>query len=177
VSEETEASSEEHNQAELLEEEKRKNEELATKLKYLQADFENYRRRMDKKMKDVEDFANSKLVMRLLSVLDELDLAITNAEARGEEDSLLDGIKMVYRSLYSALQNEGLQRIESVGKPFNPILHEAVERIPGEGEGEAIVVDEIRPGFLFKDQLIRPSMVKVKLGSSATPKTEAKTNE
>lgn len=169
--------SEPEEQAKLLEEAERKNEQLATSLKYLQADFENYRKRTEKEMKDVEDFATSKLVIRLLSVLDELELAISNAEASGEDGVLLDGIRMVYKSLGSTLEKEGLRKIEAVGKPFDPELHEAVEKVSGDGEGEPTVMEEIRKGFLFKNQVIRPSMVKVKLGSTGAHKSEVRVDE
>jgi len=111
-------------------------------------------------------------------VLDELELAEANAEAGGENGALLDGIKMVYRGLLSQLEDEGLRRIESVGKLFDPSLHEAVERVGGGEEGvnergEAIVVEEIRAGYTFRDRVIRPSMVKVKLGSQNTTQAEA----
>jgi molecular chaperone GrpE len=158
-------------------EERRRSEALGTNLKYLQADFENYRKRTDKEMKDVQDFATMKLVVSLLSVLDELELAITHAVESGEKGALLDGITMVYKNLSSTLEREGLREIESVGKPFDPVLHEAVVKVPGDGEGEAVVVEEIRKGFMFKNKVIRPSMVKVKLESSDTPKSEVETSE
>ena len=94
-------------QAELVEE-RRRSDVLSTNLKYLQADFENYRKRMDKEMKDAQDFATMKLVVSLLSVLDELELAITHAEESGEKGALLDGITMVYKNLSSTLEREGL---------------------------------------------------------------------
>jgi molecular chaperone GrpE len=160
-----------------LVQEKRKVSELATNLQYLQADFENYRKRMDRRMREVEEKAASQLVTRLLRVVDELELASATAEASGESGVLMDGVKMVYRTLMSELESEGLQRIESVGRQFDPTLHEAVERVGGGSKGDALVVEEIRPGYLFRSRVIRPSMVKVKLGSPTPPKTEAKTNE
>jgi molecular chaperone GrpE len=160
-----------------LEEAERKEEQLATSLKYLQADFENYRKRMDKEMKDVEDSATLKVVLRLLSVLDALDLAIANGEASQDNDTLLDGIRMVYKSLYSSLEKEGLQQIDAVGKPFNPELHEAIEKEGGDTEGEAVVSEEVRKGYFFRGKVIRPSMVKVKLVSLGADKSEVNVNE
>jgi len=162
----TEAPEVEKGYVTLLAELQKKNQQLSTSLKYLQADFENYRKRAEKEMKEVEVFAASRLVTKLLSVLDELELAISNAQS-SQDSTLLDGIKMVYKGLSSVLEKEGLQRIEAVGKPFDPDLHEAVETVAGDPGGEATVVEEIRKGFLFKNQVIRPSMVKVKLVSPA----------
>ena len=160
-----------------LEEAEKKNGELATSLKYLQSDFENYRRRTDKETKDIEDVVKSRVVAKLLTVLDELELAIKNVEAGGDAAALLDGIKMVYGSLSSTLEKEGLQVIESVGKPFDPRLHEAVESLPGDGEGEVVVAEEVRKGFMFKNQVLRPSMVKVKLVSSSAHVSEVGLDE
>jgi len=162
----TEAPEVEKGYVTLLAELQKKNQQLSTSLNYLQADFENYRKRAEKEMKEVEVFAASRLVTKLLSVLDELELAISNAQS-SQDSTLLDGIKMVYKGLSSVLEKEGLQRIEAVGKPFDPDLHEAVETVAGDPGGEATVVEEIRKGFLFKNQVIRPSMVKVKLVSPA----------
>jgi molecular chaperone GrpE len=153
--------------AELLDEERRRSEELSKNLKYLQADFENYRKRVDRQIKDDEQFATRSLVVKLLGVLDELELAIATAESGGEKSAVLDGIKMTYKNLLSTLEHEGLRSIDSVGKPFDPDIHEAVETVKGEGSTEKgdVVIEEIRKGFLFGDQVIRPSMVKVKLAS------------
>lgn len=168
---------EEKRLAELLEEEKKRSDELLANMKYLQADFENYRKRVDKEMKDVAESAISGLVFRLLSVLDELELAIANAEANGESGVLLDGIRMVYKNLSSTLEKEGLRRIESLGKPFNPDLHEAVEKVQGKGNKGDVVIEEIRKGFLFGNQVIRPCMVKVKLASKDTEDGEVVASE
>jgi molecular chaperone GrpE len=153
--------------AELLDEERQRSEELSKNLEYLQADFENYRKRVDRQINDVEQFATRSLVVKLLGVLDELELAIATAESSGEKSAVLDGIKMTYKNLLSTLENEGLRSIDSVGKPFDPDVHEAVETVKGEESTEKgdVVIEEIRKGFLFRDQVIRPSMVKVKLAS------------
>jgi len=177
ASEEAKNPIQEEDKQRLIDEAQRKNDQLATSLKYLQADFENYRKRMEKEMKDVQDFATLKLVGRLLSVLDELELAISNGEASGESGVLLDGVRMVYKSLSSALEKEGLRRIDAVGRPFDPEHHEAIEKVPGDGEGDVVVVAEIRKGYQFKNQVIRPSMVKVKLVAPAATKSEVRVNE
>lgn len=148
----------------LLDEERRRSEESLTKLKYLQADFENYRKRIDKEIKEIEDFSTGGLVRKLLTVLDELELAVKNAEKRGERGPFLEGVKMIYKNLYATLEREGLKRIEAVGKEFDPELHEAVEKVEGGKHEKDIIVDEIRSGFTFKNQVLRPSLVKVEVG-------------
>jgi molecular chaperone GrpE len=159
----------------LLIQERRKNEELMTRMKYLQADFENYRKRMEKEMRDVEELSVRGLVTRLLSVLDELELAVTNAEKTGQGQAVSDGIRMVYKNLSSVLKAAGLRKIESVGMPFDPKLHDAVEKTQGSKDTN-VVVEEIRSGYTFGGRVLRPSMVKVELASK-TVGEEAKANE
>jgi molecular chaperone GrpE len=144
-----------------IEEEKKRSEDYLTRLKYLQADFENYRKRVDREMRNVEDFSTSGLVKRLLPVLDDLDLAINSAGEGHDAKGLLEGVLMVHKNLASILQSEGLREIEAVGKPFDPSLHEAVERVDGANDGVDVVVGEIRKGYIFKNRVLRPSMVKV----------------
>jgi len=146
-----------------LSEEKRKNEEYLTRLKYLQADFENYRKRADKELKDKVDSSLRGLVTALLSTLDELELAIANTQKEEHNGELLDGLKMVQKNLVSSLETAGLSKIDCVGKPFNPSLHEAVEKVEGSSLEKDTVKEEIRPGYEFRGRVIRPSMVKVEL--------------
>ncbi len=160
----------------LLAEEKRRSEELLTRLKYLQADFENYRKRVEKEIKDVEEYSTRSLVASLLSVVDELELAVEHAGGEKGGRDLKEGVRMVHKNLMSALESAGLKRIEAVGKPFDPGLHEAVEKVQGKSRGEDIVVEEVRSGYTFRGQVIRPSMVKVELATKA-PHEEAKTSE
>jgi len=147
-----------------LAEEKRRNQELLTRLKYSQADLENYRKRMDKELKEAGESLAKTLLVRLLVVQDELDLAAMHAEeGEGKGDALKEGIAMVRRNLATAMESVGLRRIEAVGKPFDPALHEAVEKVQGRSRGKDMVVEEVRPGFTFRGALLRPSMVKVEL--------------
>jgi molecular chaperone GrpE len=145
----------------LMDEEKRRSEDYLTRLKFLQADFENYRKRVDREMRDVEDFSISGLMKKLLPVLDDLDLAVASAESNADAKSLLEGIGMVRKNLGSVLQSEGLDSIDALGKPFDPERHEAVERVDGTTQKEDTVVGEIRKGYIFKNKVLRPSMVKV----------------
>ena len=145
----------------IADEEKRKSEEHLTRLRYLQADFENYRKRVDREMREVEDFSTSGLMKKLLPVLDDLDLAVATAETSADK-GLLEGVGMVRKNLTSVLQSEGLKSIDAVGKPFDPALHEAVERVDGtKKRKEDTVVEDVRKGYIFKNKVLRPSMVKV----------------
>jgi len=160
-----------------LAEEKRRGDDLLNRLKYVQADLENQRKRMDREIREAGESLARNLLSRLLVVQDELDMAAKHAEEeqRGG-DTLKEGIEMIRRNLRTALQSAGLERIESVGRPFDPAVHEAVAKVQGKVAGDDMVVDEVRPGFTFKGQLLRPSMVKVELGLKEA-KQEAKTRE
>jgi molecular chaperone GrpE len=160
----------------LLQQERRRNEELSTKLKYLQADFENYRKRTEREMQEVEELSVRGIVARLLVILDELELAVENASKPGQVWSVSEGIKMVHRNLSNLLKTVGVRRIETVGMPFDPKLHEAVEKVQGSSDRD-LVVDEVRSGYTLRGQVLRPSMVKVELASKKAEKPEAKTNE
>jgi molecular chaperone GrpE len=144
-----------------IEDEKKRSEDYLRRLKYLQADFENYRKRVDREMREVQDFSTSTLIKKLLPVMDDLDLAIASAEHGHEAKGVLEGVVMVRKNLASALQSEGLKDIEAVGKPFDPDLHEAVERVDGTAGGTDMVIGEIRKGYILKNRVLRPSMVKV----------------
>jgi len=139
--------------------------ELLNRLKYMQADFENYRKRSEKDMRDVEENSTKNLVVRLLSVLDELDLAVKHSKEGAGEMEFREGVEMVQKNLYSLLEGIGLERIDAVGKPFDPSRHEAVAKVQGTSSGPWIVVEDLRTGYEFRGRVIRPSMVKVELGT------------
>ncbi len=161
----------------MLGEEKKTSEEYLTRIKYLQADFENYRKRMDREVREVEDFSTTKLVRKLLPILDELELAITSAESANDTKSIVEGVKMVLKNLTSILEGEGLKRVEAIGKPFNPEMHEAVDKVQGKKSSDDIVIEEIRRGFIFKDRVLRPSMVKVEIASRSHDKANDEVKE
>lgn len=161
---------------ELLEQERKRSEELLTKMKYLQADFENYRKRIEKEMQEVEEHSLRELVSKLLTVLDELELAVASAEKPDQEEAVSEGIRMVYRNLSSVMKSVGLKRIEAVGMPFDPELHEAVEKVQGSA-GRDTVVEEIRSGYTFRGRVLRPSTVKVELAPKKAGEQEARGNE
>ena len=147
-----------------LEDERKRNEEYLTSLRYLQADFENYRKRVDREIRELEEFSTLGLVRKLIPVLDDLDLAVATA-TKAEDKGILEGVKMVQKNLSSALESEGLKRIKAVGEPFNPSAHEAVDKVQGKDNAEDMVVEEMRKGYTFKGKVLRPSAVKVEMAA------------
>lgn len=140
--------------------EKSKSDDLFRRLQYLQADFENYRKRTEKEMGDVKRYGNERLLSDLLTVKDELELAMAKARESRQNPVLLDGVGMVLKRLTNLLSKEGVERIESVGSKFNPEYEEAALRVPSD-EDEGTVVEEVRPGYLLKGRVLRASIVKV----------------
>ncbi len=138
-----------------------KTKEYLNRLKYLQADFENYKKRVEKEFQEVIQRSNEKLVASLIEILDDLENAISVAEKTANKNALLDGIKMVHKKLESLLEKEGLVRLETVGKPFDPNMHEVLAEIPTRNHQRGIILEEARKGFMFKGKILRPSIVKV----------------
>ncbi len=143
-----------------LNEEKDRADDYFRRLQYLQADFENYRKRVEKEMGDAKRFGNERLLSDLLIVNDELELALSKAEESKQNPVLIEGVQMVHKRLQSLLSKEGVQKIQSLGTKFTPDLHEAALRVPSDKE-DGTILEEIRAGYLLKGRVLRPSIVKV----------------
>lgn len=130
-------------------------------LQRLKAEFENYRKRILREQTEVVSRASAGLVAALLNVVDNFDLAVAAAEETRDFDKMLRGVEMVYGELKEVLGAEGLQPIDAKGKPFDPTLHEAALEVPGEEDGQPVVAEVLRPGYMFKGRVLRPAMVKV----------------
>jgi len=161
VSEEEAAASElEADLARLSQLQSERDEYLDT-LRRVQAEFENYRKRVIKEQTALVDRATEGLVEQLLPVLDSFELALKNFDAAGSEntESVRKGVELVYAELLGVLEKAGLSRVEAEGKPFDPNVHEAV--MQEEGDGEPVVTDVLRTGYTLKGRVLRPAMVKV----------------
>lgn len=161
VSEEEAAASElEADLAKLAQLESERDEYLDT-LRRVQAEFENYRKRVIKEQTALVDRATEGLVEQLLPVLDSFELALKNLDTAGSEEveNVRKGVELVYAELLGVLEKAGLSRIEAEGKPFDPNVHEAV--MQEEGEGEPVVANTLRTGYTLKGRVLRPAMVKV----------------
>jgi molecular chaperone GrpE len=130
-------------------------------LRRLQADFDNYRKRMLREQTARIASASQALVARLLPVLDNFELAVSHAEQSRDFDRMLKGVEMVFGELREVLQAEGLVKIEAEGKPFDPERHEAVVAVEQEEAEPGTVVDVVRTGYELRGKVLRPAMVKV----------------
>ena len=140
---------------------KDKLEEADNRYLRLQADFDNFRRRTRLDLEASEKYRAQKLITDLLPALDNFERAMQVEADNEQTKALLQGMDMVYRSLVDALKKEGVEPIEAVGKEFDPHQHQAVMQGENENFGSNIVTDEFQKGYLLKDRVIRPSMVKV----------------
>ena len=160
TSESAEGASENEGDSKLAELEK-KLQEAEAKYVRLYADFDNYRRRVKLDTEAAQKYRAQSLVTNLLPALDNFDRAINSTKETEETKPILQGMNMVLSSILSALKEEGVEVIESVGKEFDPHVHQAIMQDNNEEFGSNIVVEEFQKGYKLKDRVIRPSMVKV----------------
>jgi len=133
-------------------------DEFLAHLQRTQAEFDNYRKRMLRDQTAHLERATAGLIEQLLPILDSFELALNSAGT--DADRLRKGVELVYGEFLGALEKAGLERIEALGKPFDPEEHEAVMHVEDDG-GEPGVRDVVRSGYRFKGRVLRPAMVKV----------------
>jgi molecular chaperone GrpE len=134
--------------------------DVTNRLMRVQADYENYKRRVQKEKEDLAVYANQKLLLNLLPVLDNLERAMAAPAAPGDE-KLRQGVELTARSFRDILAREGLSPIEAVGQSFDPNIHEAVMTVESAEHPDGTVVLEFQKGYRLGDRVIRPSMVQV----------------
>jgi molecular chaperone GrpE len=131
--------------------------ELREAAQRVQADFENYRKRVLREQTAIVERATEGLIEQLLPVLDSFELALGTLDAL--EPKVRKGVELVYAELLGTLERAGLERIETDGAPFDPNVHEAV--LSEDGDGEPVVAETMRGGYRLKGRVLRPAMVKV----------------
>nr|WP_290911802.1 nucleotide exchange factor GrpE [Anoxybacillus sp.] len=136
-------------------------QEMEQRYLRLYADFDNFRRRTKLEFEAAEKYRAQSLVTDLLPALDNFERALKVEVEDEKAKSILQGVEMVYRSLVDALKKEGVEAIESVGKPFDPHVHQAVMQVEDSNYEPNTVVEEFQKGYKLKDRVIRPAMVKV----------------
>ncbi|MCR8631451.1 nucleotide exchange factor GrpE [Paenibacillus radicis (ex Xue et al. 2023)] len=161
MSTEAEEAAQEQASEQELEQLRKESEENYQRYLRAQADFDNFRRRTRLEKEEFAKYASMKVIEQLLPVLDNLERALNAGQEGKDYEALHKGVDMISRQLDQALANEGLQAMESVGQPFNPEFHQAIMQVESEEHEEGIVVEEIQKGYLLKDKVLRPAMVKV----------------
>jgi molecular chaperone GrpE len=145
-----------------LDAEKKRSEEHLTRLRYAQADIENLKKRYDRQMEEVKKYCTEPLILELLDVVDELELAVKSGRSSSNStEAVTQGVDMTLKKLRKVLENEGVSPIECVGKPFDPSMHNAVAKTEKEGVEGCTIIEEMRKGYTKGEKVIRPSVVKV----------------
>lgn len=134
-------------------------EELTDQVKRQMAEFDNYRKRTEKEKTSMYMIGARDIVEKILPVVDSFERGL--ATAKGSEDPFIQGMEKIYKQLITAMEEMGVKPIEAVGSEFNPDFHNAVMHVEDENVGENIVVEEFQKGYLYKDFVVRHSMVKV----------------
>jgi len=160
-----------------LDEEKKRSEEYLTQLKYLQADFENLKKRSDKQIEEAKKYCNERLIIELLDIADELELAIQSGRSSDSTEVMIQGVEMTLKKLEKLLRNEGVSPIVCVGKPFDPSKHNAVAKIEREDVEDCTVIEEVRKGYVMREKVIRPSIVKISVKPSSKSQEEEDESE
>lgn len=141
-----------------IEEQKEEIDEKDDRIKRLMAEFENFKKRSDKERLGMYNSVMGDVVMKLLPVLDNLEKAVA---AESKDEQYKNGIEMVEKQFQDVLKANGVKEIESIGKPFDPSLHEAVSLVEDSNLGPKIIKEEYRKGYTIGDKVLRHSLVVV----------------
>jgi len=148
---------EEKNYQKQLEEKIQKIDELTDTLKRLQAEFENFKKRADREKTEFVKYAHADVISQLLPVLDSFEIALKNTS---DKEKFVEGIKIIYAQLYSALEAEGLKPIKATGERFDPYKHEVLMKEESD-KPEETILEEFQKGYMLNDRVIRHSKVKI----------------
>ena len=131
------------------------------KYKRLLAEFENMRQRNEKESKKMYDIGAKEVLEKLLPVVDNLERALSSIPEEDMDRAFEQGVDKIYRQLMVSLEGLGVKPMDAEGKPFDPDYHNAVTHVEDENYGENVVAEEMQKGYMYKDQVLRYSMVKV----------------
>jgi len=158
----------------LVQEKDNLRKEYLKHLERLQADFDNYKKRQEKKQKEFIEFANERLISNLLTVLDNLERALDSAKNEENVKAIREGINNTLKGFYNILKKEGVVPIKSIGHRFDPYKHEAVMKIETDKHSEDMVTEEFLKGYYIKSKVLRPAMVKVAVSTKEKKVTDKK---
>lgn len=136
-------------------------DELTDKLKRQMAEFDNFRKRTEKEKTQMYEVGAKSIIEKILPVIDNFERGFTNLTEEQLADPFVSGMDMVYKQMMTALSEAGVTPIEAVGTEFNPDFHNAVMHVEDEELGENVIAEEFQKGYLYKESVVRHSMVKV----------------
>ncbi|MFZ2196342.1 MAG: nucleotide exchange factor GrpE [Thermodesulfovibrionales bacterium] len=135
-------------------------EELNNKYLRLYAEFDNYKKRVNRDKEELVKYGNESLIYELLPIIDSLELALKHAQEESQA-GIVQGVEMTLKELQRTLEKFGISRIEAAGKEFDPSIHHAMTQVVREDIEEKMVAEELRAGYLYRDKVLRPSLVSV----------------
>lgn len=144
-----------------LEEKANKADEYFDRILRLQADFDNYKKRLEKERLEFIKFANGEIIVEILKILDDFERAVEAGKEKHDFDILYKGVEMIWKDLKDFLKKKGLTEIDAKGKPFNPHEHEAMMQEETSEYPEDHVIEELQKGYMLNGRVLRPSKVKV----------------
>ena len=136
-------------------------EELTDRVKRQMAEFENFRKRTEKEKSQMYDMGAKSIVEKILPVIDNFERGLAAVPEDAKDDPFVDGMNKIYKQMISVLEEAGVKAIEAEGKEFDPDFHNAVMHVEDESLGENIVAEELQKGYMYRDTVVRHSMVKV----------------
>ena len=164
TAEETEGSSKEDsddNKKGFFKKKKDKKDELTDRVKRQMAEFENFRKRTEKEKSQMFDMGAKTIVEKVLPVIDNFERGLAAVPEDKKEDAFVVGMDKIYKQFLTTLEEAGVKPIEAVGQEFDPNFHNAVMHVEDEELGENIVAEELQKGYMYRDAVVRHSMVKV----------------
>jgi molecular chaperone GrpE len=134
-------------------------EKNQSRLRYLLADFDNYRKQVEKQMEARLEVVRADLLEKLIKIEDDYERAIDTIADNNCPPSIIDGLQGILRNIQSVLKSEGIIEIEALGTPFDPSVHDAVSYKTSESDPENMVIEVVRKGFMLNNKVLRPSLV------------------
>jgi molecular chaperone GrpE len=147
--------------------------DLTESLQRLQAEFENYKKQIDREKGEFVKYAKAELVYKLLPLLDTFEIALKNTS---DKEKFVKGIEIVYAQLFSTLETEGLRPIEALGKKFDPYFHEVMLKQKSDKD-DGVVLEELQKGYMLNNKVLRHSKVKISEKVKEKENKKQKTNE
>jgi molecular chaperone GrpE len=142
----------------------------------LSAEFENYKKRVSREMNDLRKYANEALIRELLLVVDNLERAIDSSSGDSNSASIIQGVDLTLQDILKIFEKHSVKPIDSLGKTFDPIFHQAVAQEESESHPGNTVVKELQKGYTIHDRLLRPAMVIVSKNTAVASDTESRSD-
>nr|WP_330377895.1 nucleotide exchange factor GrpE [[Ruminococcus] torques] len=136
-------------------------EELTDRLTRQMAEFDNFRKRTERKKSQMYEIGAKDIIEKILPVIDNFERGLAAVPEESKEDPFVEGMEKIYKQIMTTLEGVGVKPIEAVGQEFNPDFHNAVMHVEDEEAGENIITEEFQKGYMYHDSVVRHSMVKV----------------